>query len=94
MTKVIFRKLQGEIIALFPELLGTNSPYTCLSYVHVGQHGSASAESFGIPAKESEYTPLLRELESIGYDDLQICYKFTHADYLKRKQEINRILES
>lgn len=94
-TKVIFRKLEGEVIALFPELPGDNNPITCLSYMRIGQHGSASAESpLGIPAKESEYDSLFQELESIGYDDLRIAYKLTRADYLKRKTAINGIRES
>ena len=40
-TAVIFRKYPnirgGEVIALFPEIPGDYSGYTCSSYVHVGQ---------------------------------------------------------
>ena len=72
-TKVIFRKFParhgGEVLALFPELPGTNDPHTCLSYQHTGQHGAASADiGRTLPlATPEEYAPLKRELESIGY---------------------------
>jgi len=76
MTKVIFRKLQGELIALFPELPGDMNPHvTCLCYAHVGQHSAACVNLTGqytTPATESEYADLLVELVSIGYDDLVI----------------------
>lgn len=38
-TRVIFRKFKdGEIIALFPAIAGTNNyGDTCQSYVHMGQ---------------------------------------------------------
>lgn len=70
-TKVIFRKFKREILALFPELLGTNSPYTCSCYAHLGQHGSC--EPTGVifeskPAKPSEYRDLAAELRSLGYN--------------------------
>lgn len=94
MTKVIFRKFSdGEVIALFPEMPGIMNPATCQSYVHYGQHGSASAglSRCTKPAKESEYAGLLRELVSIGYDDLKICQRFTRGDYLTRRREIDRV---
>lgn len=66
---VVFRKWSdGGIIALFPNLPG--SPGYCSSYEHLGQHGSADyyyVLSRTTPAKPSEYAPLKRELESIGY---------------------------
>lgn len=40
-TKVIFRLFEGDIIALFPEEVGTNDLDTCMSYMHIGQHSSA-----------------------------------------------------
>ena len=84
-TKVIFRKWLSGIIALFPELPGTNDPYTCDSYMHVGQHSNASVDLMGItiPAKPEEYADLLHELESIGYN-VQVAYKFTRKDLQKR----------
>ena len=88
MTKVIFRKFkEGDIIALFPELPGTNDPYTCESYMHVGQHSSASIDIVSItkPAKPDEYADLLAELKRIGYDDLRIAKRFTYGDLITRK---------
>lgn len=70
-TDVIFRLLEGQVIALFPGLCGDYDINTCLSYQHVGQHGAAS---LGLlknratrPAKPDQYAPLLRELEQLGY---------------------------
>lgn len=86
-TKVIFRKLDGEIIALFPELVGDYSPYTCTCYAHIGQHSIAIAEPLGIPATPAEYADLLAELESIGYDDLKVIRRFNSA-HLKARREV------
>ena len=92
-TKVIFRKYaEGDIIALFPELAGDMDAHlTCLSYIHVGQHGSASVFTsyFTYPANESEYTPLKRELESLGYN-LRICKRMNKADLMARIQQVKR----
>lgn len=88
-TKVIFRKFkrEGDIIALFPELPGDRNPETCNSYMHIGQHGSASVALVADTrlAKPDEYADLLAELQRIGYADLRIVKRFTNADYLKRK---------
>lgn len=76
---VIFRKFKnGEIIALFPELPGTNDPETCLSYQQIGQHGSAGVDLCDRtkPAKPEEFASLQAELESIGYR-LRLCTKRT-----------------
>jgi hypothetical protein len=91
-TKVIFRKWpNGNIIALFPELPGTNSPFTCLSYEHYGQHGAASTDLPNtVLAKPREYEELRRELVSIGYDDLKVCTRFTRKDYDTRKKAITQ----
>ena len=77
-TVVVFRKYKddGAILALFPA-----EPYNhnqCMSYQHVGQHGGADyghCISATIPASESEYGLLKRELEQIGYN-LLIKKKF------------------
>jgi hypothetical protein len=71
-TTVIFRKYgDGEVIALFPyELANVDSPWPCVSYMHVGQHGAADlAGVMGHtePATPDEYAPLMRELESQPY---------------------------
>jgi hypothetical protein len=71
-TKVIFRRWkQGEVIAIFPELPGTNDPGTCMSYQHTGQHGAADPShvtSQTRPATGTDVDQLYRELSQIGYD--------------------------
>ena len=89
MTKVIFRTLRnGEVIALFPQEPATPDGWECMSYMHVGQHGSADPMIVHgtKPAKWSEFVELLRELQSIGYNDLKLCTKFTKQDYKVRKE--------
>lgn len=76
-TPVIFRKYGprrgGEVIALFPAELGTYESHTCSSYVHVGQHGSATIRGPSSVlrvtrlAKPAEYAELAKELESAPY---------------------------
>ena len=67
-TKVIFKMLEGEVIALFPELVGDTNPWlSCQSYMHVGQHGSATTYLSRLqPATKEEYLPLYWELIGIG----------------------------
>ena len=80
MTKVVFRKFKdGDIIALFPDLKERRGNITC--YQHIGMHGIADR---GIVkdtklATESEYKPLYKELERIGYSDLQVVKRLNKA---------------
>lgn len=80
-TLVVFRKWgNGEIIALFPE--DSEKPGECLSYMHIGQHSSASYSwcmNRTKKASPEEFNALRQELESIGYN-LKICEK-----YIRRK---------
>lgn len=65
----------GEVIALFPEEPWNPDKGTIASYMHVGQHSDAEYHHVldkTRPASESERQPLLAELTSIGYDDLQV----------------------
>jgi hypothetical protein len=93
-TKVVFRKFkEGDIIALFPREPGTNDTYrSCMSYQHIGQHGSADPGIVSITklAKPGEYASLAKELRSLGYV-LDIKTKITYEDMLERKRQINRI---
>ena len=100
-TPVIFRKWPesegGDIIALFPTEPGTNDPYTCSSYEHVGQHGSA--EPVGViqrtkPAKPSEYADLMEELEGVGYDDLKVYQKYQNSFLDDRRRALGLISQS
>jgi hypothetical protein len=80
-TKVYFVKSKEdkEITAIFPYMLGNNSPFFMTAYAHIGQHCTAH-ETWVIEsntaAKTKEYAKLLNELVSIGYDDLQIMTRF------------------
>ena len=69
-TAVVFRRFKdGDIIALFPGL--KERSYSCLSYMHVGQHGPAEYQhviASTKPAKPKEYEDLKRELEGLGYN--------------------------
>ena len=86
-TKVIFRKFkEGDVIALFPEELGTNEHWTCNSYQHIGQHSSCCADTIVYCTKlatPEEYEDLYNELESIGYN-LEIRKRVTqHMDQIR-----------
>lgn len=74
-TQVMFRKFEnGEIIALFPSMI-VNSYNECGSYMHFGQHSPADYDAvieMTTQATKEEYTPLYKELLSVGYDNLII----------------------
>ena len=92
-TKVIFRKFKdGDIIALFPEIVGDYSPASCLSYMHIGQHGAADSSLVSNTklATEEEYKDLFKELSSIGYD-LKVISKFTYKHFKIREQELKKL---
>ena len=81
-TEVIFRKYgDGEIIALFPYL--PEFRYTsCMSYMHIGQHGTAHLDLIDRTklASPDEYQELLKELEGIGYN-LKVVKKMSWRKY-------------
>ena len=67
-TYVIFKKLKGEVIAIFPFVKWSDGCVT--SYEHIGQHGACD---WLLPyelknARPSEYADLLAEIKRI-YDD-------------------------
>jgi len=70
--RVIFRKWGkrngGGVIAMLPGD-GAN-PDRVDMYEHIGQHGEGTPRIVGITtlAKPEEYSDLLKELTSIGYD--------------------------
>lgn len=75
-TPVIFRIWKktkeeegGDVIALFPTIKGHD--WYCMSYMHVGQHGSA--DYYGVinrtrPCRNGEELSLKKELEGKGYN--------------------------
>lgn len=83
MTPVIFRKFNsGSVIAILPTILGTADYWTCASYMHIGQH--SGCDPVGLirmtkPATEMEYSDLLEELISIGYDDLKVYKRYNRV---------------
>lgn len=73
---VTFYKKGGEILAYWPYVDFSNTrANTKQGYAHIGQHCAVhSAYIRGARlATLPEYMPLLLELISIGYNDLQIC---------------------
>lgn len=94
-TDVIFRKFRdGEVIALFPGIAGTMDPWSCSSYMHVGQHGAAGLHSIAAHTKlasEREYAPLKRELESVPYEyRLRVVKRATSKHRKMRDQQIQQ----
>jgi len=78
--RVIFRqdKEDGVIVACFPDFPA--NPGCCVCYEHIGQHGEAAWEYIRKrtkPVKRRQYARLLKELRSIGYDDLAVRVGFT-----------------
>ena len=94
-TKVIFRIWpDGDVIALFPELPFSYDPRSCMSYMHIGQHGEASASLSDRtkPATPEQYKDLFNELENaIGYN-LQIIKKSGPSHLQKRLDGVNKSL--
>ena len=79
-TPVIFRKfkIDGSIIALFPNEQFDLKGRFMLSYMRIGQHGGADYNGLldiTVLATPSEYKDLLEELVSIGYDNLIVMQK-------------------
>lgn len=98
MTPVIFRKFkEGNIIAIFPTMLGTLDQYTCNSYQHIGQHG-ACEPTYLIQitklAKPEEYGELFQELVNIGYDDLKVYKRYQYKFLEEIKSELKRMEQS
>lgn len=91
-TDVIFRKFKNkrkEVVAVFPGLIGSNDPGTCMAYVHVGQHFivSIAITSYTKLATPEEYKDLKNELEKgIGYN-LRIVKKFTNKHARERREQ-------
>jgi len=84
-TVVIFRKWKGkdgDVLALFPEIVGDVNGLYCSSYEHVGQHSHADFDlcvSRTRLATPAEYADLKDELTfSIGYD-LEVRKRRTNA---------------
>lgn len=71
-TKVVFKMLQDEVIAIFPDNIYNKQLYgkTMVdSYMHIGQHSACSVELLDDlqDASEEQYKDLKNELQTIGY---------------------------
>lgn len=88
-TKVVFKvwtddeKLAGDIfggdiIAIFPGIYFDNKKEFFMSYQHIGQHGACHPDLLKNfkDASYKEYEELLKELESIGYDNLLVLNEY------------------
>ena len=95
-TVAIIRKWEGEYIAIFPYELGSYSPYSCMSYVTIGQHAACTpdgivAESNHINNDNSqELKDFISELESIGYN-LEIRQRLPSNSVEVRKKKLKEI---
>jgi hypothetical protein len=79
--------------AMFPTFPGTNQPFTCMTYQHIGQHSSAgiaTAIAYSRPAKPEEHRALLNELTQI-YDDCEL--KIVKRESPKMRAERHRALD-
>ena len=90
-TTVIFRKWNnGQIIAIFPEIPADHCYGHCMSYEHIGQHGTC-APGYVIhattQASEAEALPIRKELESIGYE-LQVRLRYCESMQQRRFSEM------
>lgn len=93
-TPVIFRKWKdnGDVLALFPYDLGTDDPYTCSSYEHMGQHSAANPQGCiqqTLPCKPEEYAELKAELESLGYK-LKPISRLQYKALLSREKQLKQ----
>lgn len=73
--RVIFRESQGIITAVFLNEVNHHSRLELVCYERIGQHGGCCIDwvyHSTKPAKPDEYSSLLKELESLGYSDLQV----------------------
>lgn len=96
-TKVIFRKYKdtGDILALFPEIPADIHGIYCMSYEHIGQHGSAlyiHCINITVPAKSAEYAEIKKELKTIGYK-LQIIKRVPHKIHKERRAKANELID-
>ena len=95
-TLVIFKMEPGyktaSPVAFFPEEPFNPSPYECTCYAHIGQHSSACTSYAAKlkPATLEQYAPLMRELESIGYENLKPVRKFLRSHLETRKTKLAR----
>ena len=87
MTPVIFRAerrgdFKNDVTAVFPTIAADSCGYgEMVCYAHIGQHSGCSVAWYQNTrsAKPEEYRDLLKELVSIGYDDLRIVKRISRT---------------
>lgn len=84
-TRVVFRKYpDGQVIALFPDILWGRRRGEVTSYMHLGQHGAAGYSrviATTKPATENEYRDLQDELKLAGYENIKIIQRSKIQNY-------------
>lgn len=65
-NRVMFRLLEGELIALLLDEPANRGMVLC--YQHIGQHGEGTVDLVNRTKPAKLYQALLAELTSIGYD--------------------------
>ena len=74
LTRVKFIELQGDIIALFPDIIESEDHFGrpfILSYQHIGQHSGASKSLLHCKTiKDGRIKDLWNELIQIGYSPI------------------------
>ena len=94
-TVVIFRVYRGKrgsVFALMPECPADMDGRFCTAYEHVGQHGAADYHGCiarSRPADVWQYSPLLTELEGLGYR-VAIRRRATYAMHQRRRAEARK----
>ena len=94
-TIVIFRVdrgIRGSVFALMPEVPADETGHFCTVYEHVGQHGAADYHhciAMSRPADVWQYSPLLAELEGLGYR-VAIRRRATYAMHKRCQAEARR----
>jgi hypothetical protein len=95
-TKVIFRKWKnGDVIAIFPEIVGTNSAATCMMFEHIGQHGAGDPQNVidqTFPATPLEFEDVRKELEGAAYGyKLEVIKKHRYSHFLTRAKTLSSL---
>lgn len=84
-TRVVFRKYpDGQVIALFPDILWGRRRGEVTSYMHLGQHDAADYShviAATKPVTENEYRDLQDELKLAGYENIKIIQRSKIQNY-------------
>jgi hypothetical protein len=97
-TKVVFKMLEDEVLAIFPDNLYNEEFHgknVVDSYMHIGQHSSCSIDLLHeLPnATKDQYKDLKAELEQIGYifeiKSRTIKFTYNNATHIFKFQVID-----